>query len=164
MADARWNELKQQLRAALGEHLGHIEYGNLRLETYDPEGTDGDHARIAMAYELPGGSTNQLAVSYEDGSFQTLDSTAEDVLVMHEPREVVDHLAELVAGIPAYRGLKLRDHIDEMIERGSSRQAVLEELSRLLRLGTEFRGGSLTVNELTDACHYVAQRFETVEA
>lgn len=164
MADERWEQLKRLLRQAVGDHVGRVEYGNLRLEVYDADGADSENARIAMAFEVPGGSTNQFAVSFEGGEFAMLDSLADNVLRLSDPVQVVDHLRAQIEQIPDYRIKRLYHDIDELIATGATRQAVLEELNRLLRLGTEFRGGSLTLDELTDACRFTAGRFTGVEA
>ena len=164
MADERWEQLKRLLRQAVGEQVGRVEFGNLRMEVYDADGTESDNARIAMAFEVPGGSTNQFAVSFEHGEFAMLDSLADQVLRLSDPEQVVAHLRAQVEQIPEYRINRLHHDIDQLIAAGATRQGVLEELNRLLRLGTEFRGGSLTLEELTDACHFTAQRFAGAEA
>jgi len=164
MADERWEQLKRLLRQAVGDQVGRVEYGNLRLEVYDADGAESENARIAMAFEVPGGSTNQFAVSFEGGEFAMLDSVADQVLRLADPQQVVEHLRAQIGQIPEYRLARLHHDIDELIATGATRQGVLEELNRLLRLGTEFRGGSLTLDELTEACRFTAQRFAEAEA
>jgi hypothetical protein len=174
MADERWQQLKSLLQEAVKDYIGRVEYGNLRLEVYDAESgaADGvaadtgtadsgtaDSNKVAMAFEVPGGSTSQFAVSYEGGSFHMLDAGAEEVLNLDDPREVVARVRQQIGHIPAYRDGRLRGDIDQLIAGGASRRAIFEELNRLLRLGTEFRGGSLTVDELTAACRYTVSRF-----
>jgi len=155
MAEQPWDELRQRLEGLCDDYAGRIEYGNLRLEVYD--GADQADRRIAMAYETPGGSTNQFGISYEDEAFVMLDAQAEVVRVA-SPAEVAERMKTLIEGIPEARAERLRQDIDTMLGDGATRLQVLEELNRLLRLGTEFRGGSLTVGELTDACCYLADR------
>ncbi len=157
MADQPWEELRERLEGLCNDYAGRIEYGNLRLEVYD--GEEQADRRIAMAYETPGGSTNQFGISYEDGAFVTLDAQAE-VLRVTDPAEVAEGMHGLIEGIPKARAERLRQDIDVMLADGATRLQVLEELNRLLRLGTEFRGGSLTVDELTDACRYLAERVD----
>lgn len=158
MADERWEELRRLLDEVLADFAGRIEYGDLRIEVYEePDGSSGG-ARLAMAYEIPGGSTNQISVSYEDGLFHMLDHQAEDELELSDPAEVVKHVREHVEGIPAHRRMRMRQDIDQWLAQGSGRSEVLEELNRILRLGNEFRGGTLTVEELTDACRYLARQ------
>jgi hypothetical protein len=159
MADERWQELKRLLADQVRDYVGRVEYGNLRVEVYDGEGVgDSDTARIAMAFESPGGSTNQFAVSYEHGEFHMLDASADQVLRLTEPGAVVAAVEQQIASIPSYRMQRLVTDIDQMLANGSSRQEVFDELNRLLRLGHEFRGGSLTIDELTEACRYTVQR------
>jgi hypothetical protein len=166
MADERWQELKRRLTEAVSDYVGRVEYGNLRMEIYEADSavSDAEAARAALAFEIPGGSTSQFAVSYEHGAFHMLDANAEDVLALDAPAAVVDAVRAQIAEIPAYRVKRLRDDIDLWLAQdGFTRQAAFEELNRLLRLGHEFRGGSLTVDELTAACRYVVGRFEARE-
>ncbi len=158
MADERWEDLRKRLGELVSGYAGRIEYGNLRLEVYDANGDHQHGGRIAMAYETPGGSTNQFGVSYDDGEFRMLDASAEHEIRSSQPAEVASHMADLIRGIPDARASRLRQDIDQMLTDGSSRLQVLEELNRLLRLGTEFRGGSLTVDELTEARRYLVER------
>ena len=157
MAEQPWAELRERLEGLCNDYAGKIEYGNLRLEVYDGDGTDQADRRIAMAYETPGGSTNQFGLSYEENTFVMLDAAAEVVRVA-DPGEVTERMRGLIDGIPQARAGRLRQDIDQMLADGATRLQVLEELNRLLRLGTEFRGGSLTVGELTAACRYLAER------
>jgi hypothetical protein len=159
MADERWQELKRRLQDAVSDYVGRVEYGNLRVEVYEGDGTESAEARVAMAFEVPGGSTSQFAVSFESGEFRMLDAGADSVLGFAEPGEVVEHVAQQVEAIPAYRAARMRTEIDQLIADGATRQGVFAELNRLLRLGTEFRGGSLTIDELTEACRYTVQAF-----
>ncbi len=156
MADDRWTELRRRLQDVAGHCLGRVEYGNLRIEAYDGNNEAG--GRIAVAYETPGGSTNQFGISFEDGEFHMLDAKAEQVLRFADPGEAVERMRELIESIPAARAERLRQDIDQMLISGSGRADVLQELNRLLRLGTEFRGGSLTTEELTEACRYLVRR------
>ncbi len=157
MADQRWQELRRLLEDLAADYTGRIEYGNLRLEVYDGrEGSQG--GRIAMAYETPGGSTNQFGISFDEDEFHMLDASAEEVLKIEDPSLVASKMRELIESIPEARLSRLHQDIDQLLDAGASRPQILEELNRLLRLGTEFRGGSLTVEELTDACRYLMQR------
>ncbi|MBI2300649.1 MAG: hypothetical protein HYU66_17205 [Armatimonadetes bacterium] len=159
MSSDRWQELRRLLNEVVTDYAGRVEYGNLRLEVYDGDSSDGQaDARLAMAYEIPGGSTNQVGVSYEEGAFRMLDAKAEDELVVADPGEVVAKLHEHIRGIPDYRRRRLRQDIDQWLHDGSTQHDVLEELNRLLRLGYEFRGGTVTVDELIDACCYLVDR------
>ncbi|NUQ01046.1 MAG: hypothetical protein HUU35_14450 [Armatimonadetes bacterium] len=160
MADKRWDELRRLLQGMTANYTGRIEYGNLRLEVYDGGADSELGGRIAVAYETPGGSTNQFGVGFEHGVFGVLDASAETELRFEQPQEVAEHLHELVRGIPEARRQRLQEDIDQMLREGYSRAEVLDDLNRLLRMGTEFRGGSLTVEELTTACRYLAARTE----
>lgn len=162
MSSDRWQELRRLLNEVIADYAGRVEYGNLRLEVYDGDASNGEaDARLAMAYEIPGGSTNQVGLSYEQGAFRMLDAKAEHELVLAEPGEAVAKLHEHIRGIPDYRRLRLRQDIDQWLRDGSSQHDVLEELNRLLRLGHEFRGGTLTVDELIDACCYLVEQPDT---
>lgn len=158
MADERWQRLRRLLTELIDGYAGKIEYGNLRLEIYDGNTGDGVvSGRIALAYETPGGSTNQFGITYEGAEFQMLDASAEQILELHQPEEVAERVEHQVQGIPEYRLKRLRQDIDQWASAGSSRRHMLEELNRMMRMQTEFRGGSLTLDELTDACRYVQQ-------
>ena len=160
MADTRWSELKDLLQQAVGDYLGQVEYGDLRLEVYDSDESNPDDYRVSIAFEVPGGSTSQFAISFEDGVFKMLDAGADKVLDLQDPGDVVNHVMEQVKQIPKYRLDRLIHDIDALIDGGADRPSVLQELNRLLRLGTEFRGGSVTVDELTAAVRHVVARFD----
>ncbi len=94
----------------------------------------------------------------QTSEFHMLDASAEEVLKIEDPSLVASKMRELIESIPEARLSRLHQDIDQLLDAGASRPQILEELNRLLRLGTEFRGGSLTVEELTDACRYLMQR------
>ncbi|MCC7493089.1 MAG: hypothetical protein IT204_12095 [Fimbriimonadaceae bacterium] len=154
MADEQWPALQKQLAELVSGYAGRVEYGNLRLEVYE----SANEGRIALAYETPGGSTNQFGITFTSGEFHMLDATAEHEIVSPDPAAVTAHMAALLAGIPEARAGRLRQDIDQLLQDGSTRREVLSELNRLMRLGTEFRGGSLTVDELTAACRFLYAR------
>lgn len=166
MAGDRWQELKGLLQETVSDFVGRVEYGNLRVEVYESEegAAAGAVSRVALAFEMPGGSTNQFAVSYEDGAFHMLDANAEEVLALTEPAQVAESVLAQISDIPQQRLQRLRDEIDGWIRAGHGRTGVFDELNRVLRMGHELRGGSLTVEELTAGCSYTVQRFAKQEA
>lgn len=159
MPDNRWQELRRGLAELVREYAGRIAYGNLRLEVYETP-ADGDEVvqRVALAYEIPGGSTNQIGVTHESGTFHMLDHDAESEVVVEEPEEVLERLKSHIVGIPEHRRTRLQGDIDGWLADGAAQRDVLQELNRILRLGLEFRGGTLTVEELTEACRYLVER------
>lgn len=162
MPDDRWQELRCGLAELVRDYAGKIAYGNLRLEVYEtPAEDDQVVQRVALAYEIPGGSTNQIGVMHEGGTFHMLDHDAESEVVVAEPAEVLARLRSHIVGIPEHRRTRLEGDIDQWLTDGADRQDVLQELNRILRLGLEFRGGTLTVDELTEACRYLVDRKPT---
>lgn len=165
MADERWLELRRLLSDLSDGFAGKIEYGNLRVQVYDGAADDGESGgRIAFAYETPGGSTNQFDITFHDNAFHMLDASADAVLALSTPEEVVERVDHHLREIPGRRLKVLRRDIDQMVGDGSTRRQMLEELNRMMRLQTEFRGGSLTIDELTEACRYIHQVTQSKEA
>lgn len=72
-------EVQKQLVATLAPYMGKVSFGNLRFQT--SEWTEGEHhyVNIAIVYETPGSSTNQLNITIDEteGVLTFIDGEAE---------------------------------------------------------------------------------------
>jgi hypothetical protein len=139
------------LRELIAPYAGKVEYGNLRFQTSDWDTGGGPCiTNIAIVYETPGGSTDQINVSYDDrrGCFTLLDESLGEIET-ESVDTVIDNVRARIAGIPEKRLEHLRGEVRRQIDAGMSRMALVGHLNRLLT--SEFRGGTMTHLELRDA-------------
>jgi homoserine kinase len=155
-AGGNLEELRARIQELISPCAGRVEYGNLRSRISDWDNPDGSKiTNLALVYETPGGSTDQINVSYhhQTGQFAVIDqegekttSSLEVVLAAVRPR---------VSGIPARRQEALRDEIRRQIDGGSNTAGLFGHLNRMLQ--SEFKGGTLTHLELRDAMTFAVQ-------
>lgn len=147
-------EWEQRFDELLADHRHRIGYGNLRAQR--TEWNDGSPiVNFALVYELPGGSSSQINVEYHtaDDSFRYLDVDTTEERASHDPETVLEMLRTSIARIPARREQSLRDDIDRWFGEGKSSHEMFLEINKLLQ--TDFKGGSLTSQELKAGIHYV---------
>src|SRR5205085_8781029 len=132
----------QRLRDEISPYAGRVEYGNLRHQIGVWESPDaGRITNVALVYETPGGSTDQINVSFEhtSGQFSVIDEAAEfftssidDVLVRILPR---------VHSIPTRRFEALTSEIRRQIDEGMGRAGLFGHINRLQQ--SDFKGGTI---------------------
>ena len=99
-------DLLAQLRAAVGPCLGDPGHGHLRLRISHWDCGDGDPStHVALAYELPSGSTDVIGVSYfhQTEAFGFVDAEHGEILT-RDAAAVLEWVEARVAAIPAARG------------------------------------------------------------
>lgn len=133
----------------LKPYLHQVAYGNLRAEHTRWDSPEGSVDNLAIVYEVPGGSTNQLNISYAAaaGTFAYLDPDTAEECHTSALAEILAMVEHAVAAIPHLRRAQLYAMIDRWIAAGMGRSAVLQELNRLLQ-ATDLPGGTLTPDEL----------------
>jgi hypothetical protein len=134
-----------------------IGYGNLRHEYCEwCRGSQND-TNIAVIYEVPGGSTTQINITYnhETGEFSYLDADLEDSVVTRDPDQVFDFIENHVRTIPAKRLQQIENTVAEWISQGKGRSEIFAELNKLLQ--TEFLGGRVTNKELKHGIQYLVK-------
>ncbi len=152
-------EVQRQLIATLAPYMGKVSFGNLRFQVSD--WTEGNRkvVNIAIVYETPGSSTNQLNITVDetDGIMTFVDGESERQT--KEIAEVVNFVEEAVRSIPERRLERLRETVRRWANQGRSRAEVLAELNRLLR--ADLIGGTITHHELKATIQYCLQLFCT---
>ncbi len=150
-------EVQRQLIATLAPYMGKVSFGNLRFQT--SEWTEGNkkYVNIAIVYETPGSSTNQLNITVDEaeGILTFIDGEAERQT--KNISEAVQFVEEAVRSIPERRLERLRETVRRWAGQGRSRAEVLAELNRLLR--ADLIGGTITHHELKATIQYCLQLF-----
>jgi hypothetical protein len=147
------------LMAALAPRLRQAAYGNLRAEVTRWEQAGGGLLNLALVYELPGGSSDQVNVTWEEtpGLFRYLDASGGAERQTTSAAVVHDAVLEAVTGIPALRRRRLREEIDRWVEAGESRPPLLQRLRDLVQ-GCDLKGGCLTDEELRLGIAHIVAR------
>ena len=145
------------LRQLIAPYAGKVDYGNLRAQTSDWDTGDGHRiTNVAIVYETPGGSTDQINVSFDHtrGCFNLLDDDGAERETA-APEEVVTCIRPRVLGIPEKRLAHLRDEIKRQMDTGVPAAGVVGHLNRLMN--SELRGGTITHLEMRDAMTFAVQ-------
>jgi hypothetical protein len=149
-----------------------VEYGDLREQIDTWESSDGvKTSNVAIVYETPGGSTDQINVSFhhDTGLFSLIADEAEadgrrspasplPVAGEYLTASIDDALEQIrprIVGIPEKRREHLRAEIRRKLEAGESPMSLVGHLNRLLT--SEFRGGRVTHLELRDAMTFAVK-------
>ncbi|MCS7253156.1 MAG: hypothetical protein RMK18_06620 [Armatimonadota bacterium] len=149
-------EFRRRLMTLLSPYRGKVGFGNLRYEEREWGGDDGKVTSFAIVYETPGGSTNQITVTHgEDKGFALLNGDPPEETYFSSVDEVLKAVEEAVRQIPHRRIEKLKATVKQWVESGKSLHELLQEINRLVR--SEFKGGSITHQELKMAIQYCIQ-------
>ena len=147
---------EQRLEELLADHRYRIGYGNLRSQRSEWTGS-GVVVNFALVYELPGGSSSQINVEYhtDDDSFRFLDMDTTAERACHDPEEALAMVRESISRIPGRRLQRLREDIQRWFGEGKSSHDMFLEINKLLQ--TDFKGGSLTHQELKAGIAYILE-------
>lgn len=153
----RFEELVEQLDRAILPYAGKVAYGNLRRKVTEWGEGEAQIQNLAVIYESPGGSTNQLNIAYRphDRVFVTVDPETGEETTTDDIDALLDVVLRHVDTIPAYRLERLRRQIDEWHDAGYTQTHIFAELKQLLE--SDFKGGSLTQEELQQGIRYAVQ-------
>jgi hypothetical protein len=140
------------IHEALAPYLHEIPYGNLRVDLSPWQADE----LLAIVYEVPGGSTNQITITHRKASqtFIYLSLDAQQEQATESLDEVLEMLAQAVARIPELRRQRLREEIDRWKAAGMSRPELFQQLNQLLHMH-DLRGGSITEEELKGGIAYI---------
>jgi hypothetical protein len=156
-SQAVYDRFMTGLREMLSPYAGKVEYGNLRSQASDWDTGDGLRiTNIAIVYETPGGSTDQINVSLDHGRgcFSVLDDEGAEFETA-VPEEVLACIRPRILGIPEKRVAHLRDEIKRQMDTGIPPAGVVGHLNRLMN--SELRGGTITHLEMRDAMTFAVQ-------
>jgi hypothetical protein len=153
--DGRFEVFCDRLRQEIAPFVGQIEYGNLRSRISVWEGVDGGRVtNVALVYETPGGSTDQINVSFDHGAglFSIIDEREQ---VTEDVDEVLEYVHPRVAHIPGKRRESLEAEIRRQFDSGIGRAGLFGHITRLLQ--SDFKGGAITHQELQQAMRFAIQ-------
>jgi hypothetical protein len=154
---ADFDRLMAGLRELLSPYAGKVEYGNLRAQTSEWDtGEGGRITNIAIVYETPGGSTDQINVSFDhsSGCFSVLDDNGAELETIASD-DVLRCIRPRIFGIPDKRLSHLCDEIKRQMDTGMPPAGVIGHLNRLMN--SELRGGTITHLEMRDAMTFAVQ-------
>jgi len=150
-------QLCSRIQEFIAPFAGRVDYGNLRSRVSDWDCGDGEPVtNVALVYETPGGSTDQINISYyhESGAFALIDVEGERTT--RSVDVVIESISPRISGIPQKRRDALQAEIRRLIDGGSSTTAGLfGHLNRILQ--SDFKGGTITHLEFRDAMTYAVQ-------
>lgn len=150
-------EIQKQLVATLAPYMGKVSFGNPRFQTSEWAEGDRRYFNIAIVYETPGSSTNQLNITVDEMEGELVFVDGENERRTKDLKEAIQFVEEAVRSIPERRLERLRETVRRWAGQGRSRAEVLAELNRLLR--ADLIGGTITHHELKATIQYCLQLF-----
>jgi hypothetical protein len=152
--DGAFEKFCSRLRQEIAPYAGRVEYGNLRHKIDVWETGAGRITNVALVYETPGGSTDQINVSFdhEKAQFSVIDE-AEHCTDCVE--EVLARILPRVANIPVKRREAVCDEIRRQFDSGIGRAGLFGHITRYLQ--SDFKGGTITHQELQEAMRFAIQ-------
>jgi hypothetical protein len=158
----RLEALCVHIRDRIAHYAGRVEYGNLRSHISEFSCGDGDPVtNVALVYETPGGSTDQINIEFNHvtGHFAIIDAEEGEIRT-ESIEDVMERITPRIVGIPQKRLETLHDEIRRNIDDGANHAGLFGHLNRILQ--SEFKGGGITHIELRDAMtfavHYMKAR------
>jgi hypothetical protein len=150
-------EVQKRLVVTLAPYMGKVHYGNLRFQISDWTEGDRHFTNIAIVYETPGSSTNQLNILVDEGEGVITFVDGEAERRTEDIDEVLGFVESAVRTIPERRLERLYETVRRWAQQGKSKAEILAELNRLLR--ADLVGGSITYTELKASIQYALQLF-----
>lgn len=150
--------LCSSIQECIAPYAGRVEYGNLRsrISRWDCDGGE-PVTNIALVYETPGGSTDQINIAFHHhkGTFALVDAH-EGELTTDRVEAVLEAVKPRITGIPEKRRETLFAEIRRQVDGGSATPGGLfGHLNRIMQ--SEFKGGTITHLELRDAMTFAMQ-------
>jgi len=146
-----------RIQETIAAYAGRIEYGNLRMGKVDDwhHASEGPVTNVALVYETPGGSTDQINITYHHKTrvFSLVDVDFEGgEFTTPSIDALIERIAARVAGIPDKRKEHLRGEIQRQLDSGMTTTGVVGHLNRMMNSG--LRGGTMTHLEMRDAMSF----------
>lgn len=158
-------EWTSKVHEVMTPHLHQVSYGNLRSEFTSWDEESGAVANLAIVYEVPGGSTNQINITYFESTdlfmYLALDTHEEVCTAFFE--EVLQMVEEAVARIPAIRRQRLTDDIDRWAAAGLAQRDLFQKVSQLLQI-EDLRGGTITMHEMKHGIAHILAHYRAASA
>ena len=144
-----------RIQECIGRYAGRVEYGNLRSRVSNSDCDAGCTTNVALVYETPGGSTDQINITYchRTGSFTVVEEHGEVTSTSVE--DVVRSIEPRISGIPQKRLEHLYGEIRRQVDDGSSTAGLFGHLNQMMNSG--LRGGTITHLEFKEAMTYAVR-------
>lgn len=159
-------EFLSELGRILSAVAGQVGFGDVRRQVSHST-LDHPITNVAIIYESPGGSTNQINIVFDHTvlQFRVLNDLSGEEELFPASAPIVGRIEQLVTSIPEIRMKRLKWDIDRWVDDGKTQSQIYLTLNRLLQFeaGTGLRGGAITGDELKEATRYVAGRFQPKE-
>ena len=155
----------EAIREVCAPYLHQIPYGNLRSEVSTWEQTENAVANMAIVYEVPGGSTNQINITY-DGStklFNYLGLDAQEEQCTTALDAVLRMVTAAVERIPAIRKQRLLEDIDRWAAQGLTQRDLFQKMNSLLQI-EDLRGGTITMLEMKAGIAHILAHYRTASS
>ena len=151
------DNLCARIQERIAPSAGRVEYGNLRICVSDWDyGDDEPVTNVALVYETPGGSTDQINITYHHHQQTfTLVDAYEGEQTTTSPDVVLESVMARVSAIPEKRRETLYGEIRRQVDSGSNAAGLFGHLNRFMQ--SEFKGGTITHIELRDAMTFAVQ-------
>jgi hypothetical protein len=148
---------RRRVEEALTPFLNRVPYGNLRIAFSEWDVNGAPALNLAVVYEVPGGSTNQINVtlSYSSGVFSYLSLKDGTEHSTEDVEAVVAMLEQVARGVPEERRRRLREDVERWFGEGRSHREMFVEINKLLQM--DFKGGSITHHELKEGINYILE-------
>lgn len=144
--------LCSRIQDCVAPYAGRVEYGNLRSRITEWDRGDGQGVtNVALVYETPGGSTDQINISYDHATetFALVDEHIGEVTT-GSVDDVVASIRPRITGIPLKRLETLFAEIRRQVDGGTNTHVGLfGHLNRVMQ--SEFKGGKITHVEFKEA-------------
>ncbi len=162
MQQDKLSDWAEKINDAMKPHLHQIPYGNLRAEFSSWEEETGKIENLAIVYEVPGGSTNQINVTYHQGNnnFSYIDVDSHDEIFTNNIDDIITFISKLTLTIPAIRINRLQEDIDRWYAMGMYQKDLFQKMTKLLQI-EDLRGGTITMHEMKAGIAYILARTKT---
>lgn len=151
----------EAINEILKRHQHQVSYGNLRSELTHWD-TDGGTDNLAIVYEVPGGSTNQINITYhyQVQKYCYIGNDSINECTTSSIDEVTDMVHRLVEEIPAIRHRRLLEDIDRWAKQGMQQRDLFQQITKLLQI-EDLRGGTITMPEMKAGIAYILQHYRS---
>ena len=148
----------KQIEEILRPHLHQIPYGNVRSHYTCWADECGSTANLAIVYEVPGGSTNQINIIYHEttATFDYLALDSSEECVTTSPEEVYRFVRDAVERIPDIRRQRLEEDICRWAAQGMTQKELFQRITMLLQI-EDLKGGTVTLQEMKKGIKYILE-------
>ena len=150
------------LQEIIAPHLHQIPYGNIRSEFTQWQEEAGTVENLAIVYEMPGGSTNQINVTHvaETGKFVFLELDTHEECCTASLDMVQCMVKEIIDRIPENRKRRLVEDLDRWAEQGLEQRDLFQKMNSLLQI-EDLRGGTITMSEMKHGIAHILAKYRT---